>query len=111
MTVFEDFEEISLLGLSERRQAPVVQDQELDARETFEQASIAAVAAGERQRLEQARNPMVDHASAVPAGLLAESAGDPTLADAGGPGDQKFFGTAYPVAGGKSLEQGAGFAG
>ena len=32
MTVFEDFEEISLLGLGERRQAPVVQDQMLDAR-------------------------------------------------------------------------------
>src|SRR6202161_4310676 len=66
MTVFEDFEGISLLGLGERRQAPVVQDQELDAGETFEQASIAAVAAGARQRLEQARKPMVYHASAVP---------------------------------------------
>ena len=31
MTVFDDFEEISLLGLGERRQAPVVQDQELGA--------------------------------------------------------------------------------
>jgi hypothetical protein len=29
MAVFEDFEEIALFGLGERRQAPVVQDQEL----------------------------------------------------------------------------------
>src|SRR5271170_5811928 len=104
MTVFEDFEEIALLGLGERRQAPIVQDQELDARETFEQASVAA---GERQRLEQARNPMVDHASAVPAALLAEGAGDPTLADAGGPGDQKSFGAVDPIARDEPLEQGA----
>ena len=33
MAVFQDFEEIALLGLCERRQTPVVQDQELDARE------------------------------------------------------------------------------
>ena len=58
MAVLQDFEEIALFGLCERRQTPVVQDQELDARETFEQAAIAAVAAGERERLEQARNTM-----------------------------------------------------
>ena len=33
MAVFEDFEEIALLWLGEDRQAPVVQDQQLDARE------------------------------------------------------------------------------
>ena len=107
MAVLQDFEEIALFGLCERRQAPVVEDQELDARETLEQAAIAAVAASERQRLEQARNPMVNHASAIPAGLLAESAGDPALADAGGPGDQKSFGAVDPVAGDEPLEQGA----
>jgi hypothetical protein len=76
-------------------------------RETLEQASIAAVATSERQRLEQARNPTANHASAIPAGLLAESAGDPALADAGGPGDQKSFGAVDPVAGDEPLEQGA----
>ena len=50
---------------------------------------------------------MVDHASAIPAGLLAESAGDPALADAGGPSDQKPFRAVDPVAGDEPLKQGA----
>ena len=48
MAVLQDFEEIALFGLCERRQTPVVQDQELDAREAFEQAAIAAVPTSER---------------------------------------------------------------
>ena len=40
MAVLEDLEEIALFQLGEDRQAPVVQDQELDAREAFEQAAV-----------------------------------------------------------------------
>ena len=87
MTVFEDLEEVALLRLGKDRETPVVQDQELDAREGFEQAAIAAVAACERQRLEQARRPMVEDAFPIPASLVAESAGNPAFADAGRPGD------------------------
>jgi len=55
MAVFDDFEEVALFRLGENREAPVVQDQELDPREAFEQAAIAAVAAGESQRREAGR--------------------------------------------------------
>ena len=47
MAVLEDLEEIALFRLGEDRQAPVVQDQELDAREAFEQAAVAAIASCE----------------------------------------------------------------
>ena len=36
MAIFNDFEEFALLRFGEERQAPVIQDQELDPRETFE---------------------------------------------------------------------------
>ena len=71
VAMFEDFEEVALLGFSEDRYPPVVEDQELDAGEGFEQAGVSAVAAGERQRLEEPRRPMIEDASPVPAGPTA----------------------------------------
>ena len=50
---------------------------------------------------------MVEDALPVAAGLVAERAGDPALADAGRPGDQEPFGAFDPVAGDELLEQGA----
>ena len=55
----EDFEEIALLRLGEDRQAPIVEDQELDARQVLEEATVTAIAAGERERLEQPWNAVV----------------------------------------------------
>ena len=83
VAIFEDFEQVALLGFGEDRQPPVVEDQELDAGEGFEQAGVSAVAAGERERLEEPRRPVIEDASPVPAGFVAESAGDPALADSG----------------------------
>ena len=48
VTVLEDFEEIALLRLGEDRQTPIVEDQELDARQVLEEATVTAIAAGER---------------------------------------------------------------
>lgn len=85
MAVLQDFEEIALFGLCERRQTPVVQDQELDARETFEQAAIAAVAASKCERLEQARDAVILDRTIVAASLVAEGAGNPAFAESGCP--------------------------
>ncbi len=52
MAIFEDFEEIALLGLGELRQTPIIQDKQLDARQRLEKPGMASVATGQRQRLE-----------------------------------------------------------
>jgi hypothetical protein len=52
----------------------------------LEEPPIAPVAAGERESFEQPRQAMVEDEAIVAAGLVAERAGDPTLADAGRPG-------------------------
>ena len=44
----EDFEEIAPLGCGEHGQPPVAGDEDLDAGESFEKASVAAIAARER---------------------------------------------------------------
>lgn len=56
VAVLEDREQIAALGGGERREAPVVGDQQLDTGNGFEGAGVAAIAAGERERLEEARD-------------------------------------------------------
>ena len=90
-----------------RREAPVVEDEQLDAGEALEQAGMASVAAGERQRLEQPRHALVEDGAVVAAGLVPEGAGDPGFADAGRAGDQQILVAVDPIAGGELLEQGA----
>src|SRR5580704_5286691 len=107
VTILEDFEEIALLRFGEDRQTPIVEDQELDARQGLEEATVTAIATGERKRLEQTWSTVVENAFSVPARLMTERAGNPALADAGRPGDQKPLGALDPIAGDELLEQSA----
>src|SRR3954469_1014231 len=66
---------------------------------------MPAVATGQGQGLEQPRDAVVEHAPAVAAGLVAEGAGQPTLADPGWTGNQNSFGAVDPPAGRQPLEQ------
>lgn len=59
VTIVEDLEQIASFGRIEHRQPPVIQDQELNAAERFEQAAVTAVAACEGECFEQARDTMV----------------------------------------------------
>jgi hypothetical protein len=65
MAIFEDFEEIALLGAGERREPPVVEDEELDAPERLEEPGVAPIAARERRRLEKPGDALIKHASPV----------------------------------------------
>ena len=66
---------------------------------------VASVTAGEREGGEQARHAVVEDGEVLPAGLVAEGAGEPAFADAAGPGDQQITPCADPVAGGELEEQ------
>ena len=107
MAIIEDLEKIAPFGRGENRQAPIVEDEELNAPDGFEQAAIAAVAACEGERLEQARDAMVLDRTIVAAGLVAEGAGNPTFAQAGCPCDKQVLVAVDPVAADESGEDGA----
>jgi hypothetical protein len=83
VAIVDDFEQIAALLRGQRRQAPVVEDQQLDTGEALEEACIASIAACQRQCVEQAWHAIVEHRSIVTAGLVAERAGKPALAGAG----------------------------
>jgi hypothetical protein len=87
MAVFEDFKEIALLGFCELRKTPVIKDQELDARQGLEKLGMTSIVTGQRQRLEQPWNTLIENAFAIPARLVAKGAAYPTFPDTGRPRD------------------------
>src|ERR1700676_2921697 len=69
--VLDDFEEIARLLGAERFRPPIVEDEELGLAERAHELGVAAVAAGERQRGEEARDAMIEDAEVLAAGLVA----------------------------------------
>src|SRR5271154_3700858 len=98
VAIVDDFEEITTLVAGERGEAPVVEDKQVDPRQHLQEPCIASIAAGERQSFEQPWQPMVEDGTVVAACLVAERAGDPTLADAGWAGDEQVLLATDPIA-------------
>ena len=107
MSVVEDFQQVAAFGAGQHGQSPVVEDENLDATEALQEAAVSPVAAREGQRLEETRDPVVEDGMVVAAGLVAERAGDPALAEARRAGDQEIFMTVDPFAGSEPGEDGA----
>ena len=78
VAIIKDLQQVAPFGLVENRKAPVIEDQQLNAAEGFEQTAIAAVAACEGKRLEQARDAMILNRTVVAAGFVAQGAGNPS---------------------------------
>ena len=102
VAVLDDLEQVTGLLGRQRLRSPVVEDQQLGARELLEQLGIAAVAARQAERREQARHAIVQDRQVLPAGLLAERAGEPAFADTARPGDHQVAPAADPVAAGRA---------
>ena len=72
--IFEDFEEITPILVSEGAEAPVVEHEDIDAREAREEPDVAPVGMRERELFAEPRDAPVERAIALPAGLLRERA-------------------------------------
>ena len=88
-----------------RRQAPVVQDQQVGLGITRHQFGEAAVAVGQAQFLQQAWQAQVAHAVAVAAGLVGQRAGEPGFAYAGWAADDQVQAVAQPLAAAQLQDQ------
>src|SRR6187551_3602165 len=83
VAVFNDFEHVVALLGAEWFEASIIEDQQLAAAEGAHQPGIAAVAAGQREIGEQLGDALIKYRAVIAARLVAEGAGEPTLADAG----------------------------
>src|SRR5258708_22063722 len=75
VAIIKDLQKVAPFGWVENREAPVVEHQEVNAAEGFEQAAIATVGPSHGQGLQQARDAMILDRTVVAAGLGTEGAG------------------------------------
>src|SRR5260370_16025919 len=107
VTVVDDLEQVAALIGVERFRSPIVDDQQPDAFERGHQPRQPALAARLGEIGEQARCTLVEYREALAAGLVAESASQPRLSNAGRADHDQVVMLADPFAGGELPEQGA----
>jgi hypothetical protein len=107
VAILEDLVEIVTGAGVEGFKAPIIEDQQLNPSEAAQDPSIASVTARQGEVGEQLGHPLIEHRAVVTTGLVAESAGQPALADAGGPAQEQIVVRVDPFAAGELLEQGA----
>ena len=78
--------------------APVIEDEQSGFGELAQEFVVAAVGLGLGEGQEQACQAVVAGGVSVPAGLVAEGAGDEGFAGAAGPGDEQVVGPLPPLA-------------
>lgn len=83
ISFFEAFVEITARATVERLEAPIIEDEKLDAVEAAHDAGVAAVAVGQREIGEELGNALIEDQTVVAAGVVAEGTGKPTFADPG----------------------------
>jgi hypothetical protein len=80
VAVLDNLQEIAALFGIELLWSPIIEDEKIDASEGAQELGIATIAAGQRQRCEQARDAVIEDGEVLAARLVAERAGEPTFA-------------------------------
>jgi hypothetical protein len=106
VSVLDDFEQIAALICFERLGSPIVENEQVETGDRAQHIGVTTVAAGEREGGEETWQAMISDREIVAAGSVAESAGEPALADAARPGDQEIVTRPDPVAGGELEKKG-----
>ena len=89
--ILHDLQEVAPLLGGYGSKSPIVEDEKLDASQALEEPSVMAVAACKRERIEEPRRALIEDGAVIPTGFVAERAGNPTLADAGGADDEQIL--------------------
>src|SRR4249920_3273763 len=87
--ILDDLKDVATLLLGEGGEAPIVEDQQLDACQALEEPGMTPVAACKCQGIEQPWHAMIEDGAVVAAGLVAECTGKPTFAGSGRAADQQ----------------------
>jgi hypothetical protein len=106
--ILDDFQEIAAFTIPERRQAPVIENEQLRFRELLEQSAVGAVGARADQVLaQQARHPRIADTMPLATGTLPERAREPRFARAGRTDQERDLVRANPIATGETKDGGA----
>src|SRR3990167_3512255 len=99
MPVFNDFQKILGFLAVQRRDSPVVQNQEIVFQKITEALAVGPIGPGQMQLMKELCEPGVMNGKAFLAGMVSEGLRDKALADAGGTDDQQVLMTKNPTQG------------
>ena len=105
--VIDNLQEIVALIGSKRREAPIIEDQQIDARERAQQAHMATITARQRKCAEQPRHTLIEHTAIIATGFVAERTGEKTFADSGWADDDQVELAVDPIAGDRAFADSA----
>src|SRR3990167_564106 len=97
VAIFEDFEEITLLGIGHFGKTPIINDNQVSLGKGIHEFRIAAIAVSQSQILRSARGSEIQDLETFPAGLVSKSRSQKTFSGAGGPIDQKIQMIPHPL--------------
>src|SRR5262245_32182678 len=101
IAILENLEQVAALLILRWGEAPVVEEEHVEARELAEEPAVGAVGPGQAQVVEQARDAAVVGPVAAAARLVGEGTGDEALAGPGGAGNEDLLVLVDPAAGGE----------
>src|SRR5271170_2295274 len=104
VTILDDLQQIARLVGRERLRTPVIEDEQLDARQGAQEPGVARVAVSDGEIGEEPGHAGVENGHVLSARLVADGAGEPALAQATGPGDQQVAALAHWVEDGAAPE-------
>lgn len=96
VTFLEDFEEIETLLIGERVGSPIIENEQLDARQLVNEAGEPPVEPGEAKILEQTWGSQIENGMIEPCSLTSEGAGQPGFSGAGLAGNDHIFMSLQP---------------
>src|ERR1700745_4144680 len=103
--VIDNLQEIVALIESEGREAPIVEDQQIDAREGAQQTHMTTITARHSQCAEQPRSPLIEHTAIVATGFVAERTSEEAFADSGWADNDEVEFAVDPIAGDQRLQK------
>ena len=86
IAILDDFEQVVALGIVERSEEQIVEDEELDFGQAVKRFEMRAVGFGLEQYFKQARCAQIEHGVALTGSEVAKRASEITFAHAGGTG-------------------------
>ncbi len=101
VAVVHDLVEVAAFGSTDLGEAPVVEDEHVRLGQASQEASVASIGVGEREFVEEPRDPAVENSVPTPTSLLSECASKVGFPDAGHARDDDVLVKLDPLAGGE----------
>ena len=98
VSIFQEFEYVASVPIIGGGKPPIIENQSGIFGQGGHEFRISSIALGNREFLEEARQPQIQNGIPLATGLVAQGTCEPGVADAGGAGDEHIVALVDPLA-------------